>query len=256
MSTHTSFPSIDNSALTSLDADFIGSEVRRTLFAMGNFKSPGPDGLHPLFFKSKWEVLGPIFIKFVRACYANPEMIHAVNSYLATRIPKSVEPVSASEFRPIALCNAIYEAVTKAITNKIRRIMPSLVSKRQSSFIPGRSTNDNIIFLQETIHSMNLMKCKEGFMIVKLDLQKAYDCIEWRFVRETLELIGQPENLIDLIMNCISSSRMQMNWNERPSTAFSPSHGLRQGDPLSPYLFVLCKEQLSHAISDAVNDGD
>lgn len=92
-------------------------------------------------------------------------------------------------------------------------------------------------------------------MILKLDLEKAYDQLEWNFVLDSLNCLGIPQNLQNLIFHCISSTSMRINWNGSSSSPFSCSRGLRQGDPISPYLFVLCLERLGHSIQDAVNAG-
>jgi len=133
--------------------------------------------------------------------------------------------------------------------------MPYIISQNQSSFIPGRSTTDNILVLQKTIHSLNNLHGSNGYMILKLDLEKAYDRLEWPFIMETLHNLNLPNHLKSIIENCISSSSMSLNWNGNKSSSFSNSRGLRQGDPISPYLFVLAIERLSHKIQDLVEAG-
>lgn len=130
--------------------------------------------------------------------------------------------------------------------------MPKIVSSAQSSFVPSRHTTDNAIILQELVHSMHNLKGKKGFMILKLDLEKAYDRVEWSFVWHTLELLDIPTWMVHVICECISTSAMSINWNGSVTYSFDPSRGLRQGDPLSPYLFVLCLERFAHCIEDSV----
>lgn len=160
-----------------------------------------------------------------------------------------------SHFRPIALCNVVYKVVTKIITQRLRNIMPYLVSCSQSSFVPGRSITDNILVLQETVHSLSNLHGKKGFMILRLDLEKAYDRLEWSFIRETLEIIGMPSLLINVISKCLDSVSMCINWNGERTISFNTSRGLRQGDPISPYIFVLALERLGQRIQDLVEDG-
>lgn len=192
---------------------------------------------------------------FVKDCFLNPFLIHDVNKTLLTLVPKCVDPSRVSQFRPIALCNVVYKVVTKIVAQRMRTIMPYVVSANQSSFIPGRSTIDNILVLQETIHSFKQLKGKKGFMIMKLDLEKAYDRLEWRFVMETLDCLGMPDNIKSLLFHCMSSVSMNINWNGSLTESFQTTRGLWQGDPISPYLIVLCLERLGHMINDAV-DGD
>jgi hypothetical protein len=223
---------------------------------MKDFKAPGPDGYHPVFFKTQWDILGVSMHNFVNLCFSQPTMTHSVNQTLLTLIPKCDDPSKISQFRPIALCNVVYKVLTKIISNRLRTFLPSVISENQSSFIPGRSTIDNIIVLQETIHSLNRLQGKKSFMIIKLDLEKAYDRLEWSFVMDTLVHLGIPQELQNLIFHCISSASMNINWNGNMTESFNQGRGLRQGDPLSPYLFVLCIERLGHMIKDAVSAGE
>ena len=85
-------------------------------------------------------------------------------------------------------------------------------------------------------------------MAIKVDLEKAYDMLKWEFIRDTLRDAGFPTTLINLIMECISSTSVQILWNGEPTDVFSPSRGIHQGDPLPPYIFVLCVERLAHGI--------
>lgn len=230
-------------------------ETRRALSSMQNQKAPGSDGFHPLFFKSQWEIIGHSIWDFTRTCFTNPSLIQEVNHTLITLIPKGEDPSKVAHFRPIALCNVVYKIVTKVVTQRLRNVMPYVVSDNQSSFIPGRSTIDNILVLQETIHSFKHLHGKRGFMIVKLDLEKAYDRLEWTFIMDTLDCLGLPGDVKQLILYCLSSASLSINWNGSPTNPFRSSRGVRQGDPISPYLFVLCLERLGHKIKDVVAAG-
>jgi hypothetical protein len=253
--TISTFPAIREGDFEYIGSSVTSQEVRKSLFSMKNYKSPGPDGFHPLFFKSKWDIVGTSIVKFVADYFTNPGKIKEVNQTLITMIPKCNEPAKVTQLRPIALCNVIYKVVTKVVAQRIRTILPYVISNNQSSFIPSRSTTDNILVLQEAIHSLNHMHGKKGFMILKIDMEKAYDRIEWSFIRDTLVLLNIPNNIRELIQHCISTASMSINWNGEPTSSFNSSRGLRQGDPLSPYLFVLALERLSHFIQDRVNEG-
>ncbi|PNX59423.1 ribonuclease H, partial [Trifolium pratense] len=102
---------------------------------------------------------------------------------------------------------------------------------------------------------MRRSKKKKGFVAFKLDLEKAFDNVNWDFLKTCLHDFGFPDDIIRLIMHCVTSSNLSLLWNGNKMPSFKPSHGLRQGDPLSPYLFILCMEKLSIAINDAVQHG-
>ena len=96
---------------------------------------------------------------------------------------------------------------------------------------------------------------KRGLMAIKVDLEKPYDQLNWSFIFDTLQLTGIPIQLSKLIIECVTTSKMSILWNEEAIEEFSPGRGIRKGDPLSPYIFVLCIERLSHGISQAVREG-
>ena len=120
--------------------------------------------------------------------------------------------------------------------------------------MPGRHTSDNIIIVQKAIQTLISRHDRIGYVALKLDLEKAYDRFEWPFIRETLEFFQVPSTLIALIMNMISSTRFHILWNGSPLLEVIPSRGIRQGDPLSPHLFILCLERLSIKLTEAIRN--
>ncbi|BBN67603.1 Polynucleotidyl transferase, ribonuclease H-like superfamily protein [Prunus dulcis] len=154
----------------------------------------------------------------------------ALNDTLITLVPEVASPSSVAQLKPISLCNTMY---------KVKVFSPA-----QASFIPGRQIVDNIIVSQEVLHKFRNSKGKKGFITWKIDLSKAYDRLHWDFIYDVLWEIGK------LGLECIKSVRYQAILNGELTERFSPSAGIRQGDPLSPYIFVLCMEKLSHIIND------
>ena len=125
-----------------------------------------------------------------------------------------------------------------------------MVSPLQTAFVPGRKGLDNMIIVQELIHTMSTKKGSQEYMAIKIDLKKAYDRLEWHFIQDVLNLYNLPQDTIKLIMSCISGSSISVLFNGGQLDPFLPSRGIRQGDPLSPYLFILCMEVLGFLIAD------
>ena len=131
--------------------------------------------------------------------------------------------------------------MSKILVNRLKSLMPQIIDVYQNSFVPMRHINDNIIIAHEIMHSMRKMKDKKGLMTIKVDLKKAYE----DFIKETMLETRLPRRMVDLIMACIESSTLSVLWNGYPSDSFKPFRGIRQEDPLSPYIFMLYLEKLS-----------
>lgn len=202
------------------------------------------------FFQWFWLIVGNSIKVEVKQIFSSGKIPEYPNKTLITLIPKCNSPESLSNYRPIGLCNTVYKVITKLLVARIRPILDYLVSSLQITFVPKRKGVDNAIIVQELIHSMSKKKGKDGFMAIKIDLKKAYDRLEWSFIRDTLALFNFPNHLSSLIMSCVSTSSISVLDNGGALDPFHPSRGIRLGDPLSPYLFILCMEVLGAFITE------
>ena len=237
-----------------LNRQFIAVEVVGAVKSMGKFKAPGPDGFQPVFYQDCWEVVGESVLKFVLEFFNTGVLPRDTNNALLVLIAKVAKPEKITQFRPISLCNVLFKIITKTMVGRLKGVIDKLVGPHQASFIPGRLSVDNIVVVQEAVHSMRRKKGVKGWMLLKLDLEKAYDKIRWDFLEDTLVVAGFSEQWVSWIMQCVSGPSMNLLWNGGKTEAFKPLRGLRQGDPLSPYLFVLCMERLCHMINRSILD--
>lgn len=180
-------------------------EIWNTVQCINPYKAPGPDGIQAFFYHKFWDIVGKDVCDFVKNYFQSASIPRDVNKTLIVLIPKCDNPDSLKLFRPISLCNVLYKIITKIIVGRIRPLLHKIVSPFQSSFIPGRSTNDNVIITQEILHTLRLKKGKRGGMVFKIDLEKAYDKISWAFLEETLRFFKLNDTWISLIMECVSN---------------------------------------------------
>ncbi|XP_058762882.1 uncharacterized protein LOC131636268 [Vicia villosa] len=216
----------------------------------------GLDGLPALFFQKYWSSVGNETVHYVMDILNNNRDLTAINNTFITLILKKKQPSTPRDFRPISLCNVIMKAVTKLIANRLKTFLPSTISEEHSAFIQGRLITNNALIAMECFHWMkHKKKGKRGTMALKLDLSKAYDRMEWSFMLKSMRIVELPQTFISLIQMCITTVSYQLLINGQPSKKFTPSRGLRQGDPLSPYLFFICAYVLSGMLRNEVENG-
>ncbi|KAL6175962.1 hypothetical protein ACLB2K_052600 [Fragaria x ananassa] len=183
-------------------------------------------------------------------------MPHDLNYTNVVLIPKVKEVQRMTELRPIALCNVVYKIASKVLANRLKTFLADVISLEQSAFVPDRLISDNTLVAAELAHYMHkLRRGKKGFMALKLDISKAYDRLEWDFLQKILLRLGFDPSWVDTIMHCLSTVRYSFMINGVAKGFVIPHQGLRQGDPISPYLFLLCAEGLSTLISHSVDQG-
>ena len=219
------FPSLSVSDLANISCMVDDIEIHKAFCDMGPTKAPGIDGLHAVFYQSQWPNVGRFVCSFIREIFAGKDVPHEINKTLLVLIPKKENPDSLKLFRPISLYTVIYKSITKIIVNRIKHVLSKLIGPVQTSFDPGRNISDNGIIAQEIIHSMRKKHGRSGFMAIKVDLEKAYDMLKWEFIWDTLQDDGFPIDVANLVMNCITSSSMQVLWNGESTSKFFPSRG-------------------------------
>jgi hypothetical protein len=144
----------------------------------------------------------------------------------------------------------------KVLANRLKQVLPEIISQQQGAFLPGRLISNNILVAYDALHTMATpLSGKKGYMAIKLDMSKAYDRVKWQFLEGIMRKLGFDEAWISLIMTCVCSVSYSVLINGRPAGLITPSRGLRQGDSLSPYLFLLCVEGLSSLLQKAEREG-
>lgn len=249
------FPEILDADMVRMNRPITEHDIHSALFRIGKFKAPDVDGFPALFFQQHWNLCAAEIISVVTQAFSSGSVPPSLNHTLITLVPKFPSPQDMQFFRPISLCCTVYKIISKIIVDRVRPLLRKWISHNQVSFAPGRHISDNIMIAQELLHKCKNSKGVKGFMAWKVDLSKAYDKLNWNFIEQVLNEVKLPTNFVKIIMSCVSTASYQIIVNGELSNSFSGSRGIRQGDPLSPYLFVLCMEKLSHSIQTAVEMG-
>ncbi|GFY91496.1 hypothetical protein Acr_07g0016920 [Actinidia rufa] len=246
---------VDDGQATELMRAITDKEIKESLFSIGDDKAPGPDGYSAHFFKRAWNIVGTEFCEAVKEFFSSGQILKQMNHSMIALVPKSCNASKVEEFRPIACCNVSYKVISKILAGRLSVILPNLIDSAQAAFVQGRSMVENIYLVQELLFrygwSMISPRC-----IMKIDLRKAFDTINWAFVKEVLMGLGFPNLFVGWIMQCISTTSYSISINGSMHGFFKGYQGIRQGDPISPFLFVLCLEYLSRSLNQLKDNQD
>ncbi|CAA7019717.1 unnamed protein product [Microthlaspi erraticum] len=245
-------PCISYEVNDSLIAIPSNEEIRAALFAIHPDKAPGPDGFSASFFQTNWLVVKEKMTSEIRDFFISGSLPTSINKTYVRLIPKVKSPKTVAEYRPIALCNVFYKIISKLLTKRLQPILPTIISENQTAFVPGRAISDNVLITHETLHYLKGSKAtKYCSMAVKTDMSKAYDRLEWNFITTVLERMGFHAKWINWIFQCISTVSYSFLVNGTAQGSVIPQRGIRQGDPLSPFIFILCGEVLTGLCNNA-----
>lgn len=203
-------------------------------------KASGPDGLNPAFFQQFWAMLGKEVFNCCKEWLQVGSFPAHINDTNVVLIPKKENVCNMKDLRPIALCNVLYKILAKVLANRLKLVLPGSISENQSAFVAGRNITDNVLVAFEIIHHMNRKSNgSEGEIALKLDISKAYDSVDWVFLKERMLRMGFNNRWINWIMMCVTTVSYDFCFNGSYIGPIILSRGLRQEDPLSLYLFLL-----------------
>lgn len=245
-------PKLSTNQKQSLEGEITLTEAGIALKNMNNGKSPGTDGFGAEFYKFFWKKLGPFVVRALNQSLKDGELSATQKEGIITCIPK---PDKDREFvknwRPISLLNVLYKIGSACIANRIKTVLPDLISSDQTGFVPGRYMGENIRLIYDLIELLAQTN-KPGLMLC-LDFEKAFDSLDWSFLFRVLRAFGFGDSICKWVETYYKNIKSTVIVNGTPTEWFPITRGCRQGDPLSPYLFVLCAEIFAIMIKEDTN---
>ncbi|GJY74257.1 RNA-directed DNA polymerase, eukaryota [Tanacetum coccineum] len=236
-----------------LDSMISREEIRRAVWSCGVDKSPGPDGFSFEFFRKYWSFIGTDFCGAVEHFFSKGNFSRGCNSSFIALIPKTSDAKYVSDYRPISLIGSVYKVVTKILATRLAPIIPDIISDTQSAFLAKRNILDGPFILNELLSWCK--KYNKQAMFFKVDFAKAFDCVRWDYLLDVMKSFGFGPNWCRWIQGTLSSARASVLVNGSPTDEFSFYRGLKQGDPLSPFLFILIMESLHLSMIRASSNG-
>ncbi|GLT28935.1 hypothetical protein SLA2020_038370 [Shorea laevis] len=243
------FKQLDDEDRIWLERDISAEEVKQAVWECGGDKSPGPDGFNFHFIRSIWRVVEKDVVDFVQEFSNNGKLVRGLNSSFIVLVPKKGNPVDLKDYRPISLINSLYKIISKVLANRIKKVLVKVISGTQSAFLGGRQITDGILILNEVVEEIK--KKKVSSFIFKADFEKAYDCVNWSFLDEMMWRLGFGEKWREWIKECLQTASVSVLVNGSPTEEFKMERGIRQGDPIAPFLFLIVAEGLHGLIESA-----
>lgn len=229
-------------------------EIKQAVFSLNNDSAPGPDGFGSCFYQIYWDIVKEDVIKAVLQFFNTGWILPNFNANTLILIPKTQNADSMDQFRPIAMANFKFKIISKILADRLAQIMPNIVSQEQRGFIQGRNIKDCVCLASEAINMLD-QKSFGGNLAFKVDISKAFDTLNWKFLLKVLKQFGFSETFCNWIDAILQSAKLSICINGSQQGYFSCSRGVRQGDPLSPLLFCLAEDVLSRSLTKLVEQG-
>ncbi|GKV09210.1 hypothetical protein SLEP1_g20749 [Rubroshorea leprosula] len=233
-----------------LMAEFSEEEIKSAVWDCEPTKSPGPDGFNFKFIKAMWEDIKQDIIGYIQEFHDRGKIEKGANASFIVLIPKIENPQRIEDYRPISLIGVMYKILAKLLANRLRKVLDKIIGEQQMAFIKGRQLLDGVIIANEVIEEAKRKK-KNSFLL-KVDFEKAYDNVCWDFIDYMLLIMGFTATWRKWMKECLQSSTVSILINGSPTRQFPVSKGIRQGDPLSPFLFLIVAEGLNGLMLSAV----
>ena len=245
----TNVPYLDHEEAQSLEGEITLVEAGLALKNMQNNKSPGTDGFTAEFFKCFWQRIGTFVVRALNSAFRKGELSCTQRQGIITCLPKGDKPRNLiKNWRPISLLNVVYKIGSSCIANRLKIHLPQLINEDQTGFMKNRYIGDNLRLIYDII--AHLDESKSPGLLLNIDFEKAFDSVNWNFMFKALKAFGFQHGFCRWIETFYKNSKSCVIVNGQASQWFHINRGCRQGDPLSPYLFILCVEILALMIRE------
>ncbi|GKB66441.1 putative RNA-directed DNA polymerase [Tanacetum coccineum] len=235
----------------SLEEPFTEKEVWEAVCGCDSDKAPSPDGFNFKYIKRYWDTIKRELVDAVKWFWQKGEFSKGCNASFVTLVPKVDDPLGLGDYRPISLIGSYYKIISKLLAERVKKVIGNVIGEVQNAFIKGRYILDGVLIANETMEFMK--KKKQNGIVFKLDFEKADDSIEWGFLMAIMKKMGFGNKWCKWVDSCLRSTSISILVNGSPTREFSMEREVRQGDPLSPFLFILAAEGLNALTKEAVS---
>ena len=247
-----SVPKLNNIESISMEGLLTYEQAAIALKSMSNNRSPGTDGFSADFYKVFWKYIGHFVVRSINYGFINNELSITQKQGIITCIPKDNKSrYQVKNYRPISLLNCTYKIASGAIANRIKTVLDKLINKDQTGFLSGRYVGENTRILYDIMHYAE--KHNMTGLLLLVDFEKAFDSLSWSFINTVMNFFGFGQSIIKWIEVLYKNATLAVTQGGNLSSFFNIERGCRQGDPLSPYLFILCSEILAIKIRNNMN---
>ena len=234
----------------SLIADFSEEEIREAIWQCEGNKSSGPDDYNFNFIKKSWDIMKGEVVAAVKLFQVSGYILKGCNASFIALVPKVRDPLKLEQYRPISLVGAMYKIISKVLSCRIKKVLPSVIDESQSAFLKDIGILDSVLIANEVVEDFR-RNGRKG-LCLKVDYEKAYDSVRWEFLYHIMQRMGFHSRWINWVRACLESASISVLVNGSPTEEFCPSRGLRQGDPLVPFLFLVVAEGLAGLVRQAL----